>query len=225
MCNINALLLSFLCVCFYQPNFAETAFSAYAKPDTIAIKLKNKETEALVRNLLKECKPGTIPYIIQQTFGSSTEIHLSINDFLQLPDSIMAIAIEGNVNRDKYVSSILVNKEALQFSTDAYLASVFLHEFLHIYLKLTRPNTLFNDHEEMANDHLKLLENSLKVAFPNLSQLEREALSWGGLHATSAWKTLVQINRKKAVYMFGFCERERVTLLPKENQTLAMAAQ
>jgi hypothetical protein len=188
-----------------------------AKPDTITVRLKNKETEKLIRSLFKHCKPGTIPYIIDQTFGKSLEHHLSINDFLQLPDSMMAIAVEGNTNLDKYVSSIIINRMGLQNASEPYMVSVFMHELLHTYLKFTRPNTLFNDHEEMASEHIVLLMNSMKEVYPQLPKLKQEAYAWGGLFKTKSWSKLEERNLSKPEFILDFQISERLRLV-KENQ-------
>jgi hypothetical protein len=211
-------LLSLLCMFIFSQTLALAKLPNCAKPDTITVRLKNKDTEKLIRSLFKQCKPGTIPYIIDQTFGKSLEQHLSINDFLQMPDSIMAIAIEGNTSLDKYVSSIIINRVGLQNASEPFMVSVLMHELLHIYLKFTRPDSLFNDHEEMASEHITLLMNSMKEVYPQLSKLKQEAYAWGGLSKTKTWSKFIEKNWNKAKYIQDFGEKERLIFI-KDNQS------
>ncbi|XVJ66651.1 MAG: hypothetical protein HEQ40_11010 [Lacibacter sp.] len=49
-----------------------------------------------------------------------------------------------------------------------------------------------DDHQVMATVYLNAIKSTLLEHFPNLSDLDAEALSWGGLYRTQAWQSFQQ---------------------------------
>jgi hypothetical protein len=80
-------------------------------------------------------------------------------------------------------SCIALNTFALQYSSQEKITATILHELLHIYLRLDAPRTYTSNeqHAAMAGNYVNLLKTSLMRVFPNLSDEDATALSWGGL--------------------------------------------
>lgn len=118
-----------------------------------------------------------------------------------LMNLLVAETIIGPVKVGEFTriqADIFLNANVLPNASQEIIVSTILHEVLHAYLGYSRSSSLFNDHEEMANEYINLMMTSLQNLFPNMSNKDAEALSWGGLHKTSAWQNLVNGNPTKA---------------------------
>ena len=58
--------------------------------------------------------------------------------------------------------------------------------------------TKFNQHTEMANNYIATMSKDLQTMFPNISTTDADALSWGGLGDTQAWRDMLNNDPTKA---------------------------
>lgn len=144
-------------------------------------------------NLARTAKT-TILTMLNSTFGGTVQfedLSLTFKDVTTLPDSISGDA--GRASATSIYFDIRLNKNKLPDYSKEYILSTIYHEILHAYLysKLTKgPDGKYNistQHEDMANDYLILMTGALKIAFPNISDQEAWALSWGGLEGTNLY--------------------------------------
>ncbi|TCD18275.1 hypothetical protein EZ456_21450 [Pedobacter psychrodurus] len=145
----------------------------------------------------------TIRNMLNETFGGPSEfesLHLKFKDVTTLADNV-----SGDAGRETATSvyfNIRLNQNKLPGYSKEYILSTIYHEILHAYLfsKMEKgPDGRFHistQHDDMANKYLTLMTGALKIAFPNISDQEAWALSWGGLEETDLYtKKLTQAQR------------------------------
>lgn len=94
---------------------------------------------------------------------------------------------------------ITFNECALQNASQEYIAATLYHEILHAYFFAHDRTSGLNQHTDMANKYLAAMINTMMENFPTLSYADAEALAWGGLFETQAWKNLEQADPNKAM--------------------------
>ena len=75
-----------------------------------------------------------------------------------------------------------------------------MHEVLHAYMTFTGKLNDFvgTQHTQMSNNYIYSMQHDLQTMFPSLSNDDAQALAWGGLSETQAWKDLVTNNPTQA---------------------------
>jgi hypothetical protein len=135
----------------------------------------------------------TIRNMLNDEFGTNNfnDRDIVFYDITTLPD-IVAGTTHGN---NAYSFIINLNENTLPQRSKEYILSTIYHEILHAYMdtqlgKDASGNYLIsNQHQTMADKYVFLMTGALKVAFPNLSDRDAWALSWGGLEDTPFYKT------------------------------------
>ncbi|WP_316797127.1 hypothetical protein [Pedobacter agri] len=136
----------------------------------------------------------TIREMLNSTFGGTVmfeDLELTIRDTTNLSNTT-----DAEMQRLSGLAfEIRLNQNKLPNTSKEYMLSTIYHEILHAYLesKLTKGvdgrYINIDQHEEMANKYIILMTGALKIAFPNISDSEAWALSWGGLEETPFYTT------------------------------------
>lgn len=166
--------------------------------DSVYIHLQNPCLREMVTKVVYENLDNQISHIINQVFENSELFDLSFHEVTDLPTITLGEAIVTHQDNGRILADVFLNVNILPNASQEIIVSTIIHEVLHAYLGYSRNSQLFNDHEEMANEYRGLMKNSLQNLFPNLSNKDAEALSWGGLHETIAWQNLLNTNPIKA---------------------------
>jgi hypothetical protein len=142
-----------------------------------------------VNNAIKENFSNEIQKLILDIFGESEDFNIEI-EAIQLDDDEDGIFNPGIVFPDASYVNFTISINSL---LEKYITATIFHEFLHAYIAyLELPNlrpTDQSDHEEMATKYLDKLSSVLINQY-GISKSHAEALSWGGLGKTEAYKKL-----------------------------------
>jgi hypothetical protein len=169
--------------------------------DSVALELENPCLQAMVTKAVYENLNNQISRIINLVFENSELYDLSFHEDSNLSDTTLGEALVTHQTNGRILADIYLNVNVLKNSSQEMVISTIFHEVLHSYLKYSTPpeaQKYFNDHEAMANEYLSLMTSALQNLFPALSSKTAQALSWGGLNETAAWKKLVSSNPTKA---------------------------
>jgi hypothetical protein len=129
-----------------------------------------------------------IKNMLNLTFGGSeyTDHDINFYDVTTLPSTTDG----ATTPRNQYTFDINLNANTLPQRSKEYILSTVYHEVLHAYLFSKYPKDgsgrliMPDQHETMANNYVSLMTDALKLAYPNISNQEAWALSWGGLQET-----------------------------------------
>ncbi|MBB6274411.1 hypothetical protein HDF26_004885 [Pedobacter cryoconitis] len=135
----------------------------------------------------------TIKDMLNSTFNGNdyTDYQINFSDVTTLKDNVFGTSQAMN----KFQFDISLNRNILPGRSKEFIVSTVYHEVLHAYLGtkyIIGPDGKYimgDEHSEIANNYIALLTGSLKVAFPNISNQEAWALSWGGLEETPFYMT------------------------------------
>lgn len=101
--------------------------------------------------------------------------------------------------------SITFNTSNLPNASEQFIVSTVYHEVLHAYLTaLFPPNSpngtiiIPEDHQYMATNYINMMTSSLRSMYPDITEADARALSWGGLENTSAYD-LLTISEKNEI--------------------------
>jgi hypothetical protein len=129
----------------------------------------------------------------------STDIGFILHEcftFWQPKDLFISQACLSDTSTDATTSNatyeviLKFNECALHNASQEYIAATLYHEILHAYFFADGRN--IDDHQEMATKYINAMKNTLLEHFPNLTNLDAEALAWGGLSKSQAWQTFQQ---------------------------------
>jgi hypothetical protein len=166
--------------------------------DSVYNHIENPCLREMVIKAVYENLDNQISHIINQVFENSELFDLSFHEVSHLPATTLGQAMVTHLDNGRVLADVFLNVNVLPNASQEIIVSTIIHEVLHAYLGYSRSSQLFNDHEEMANEYRGLMKAALQNLFPNLSNKDAEALSWGGLHETTAWQTLINTNPAKA---------------------------
>ena len=161
------------------------------------------EIQEITKNVNNPCISGTlntvissnlsnnITNILYNTFGGTQDFNInfidgSLNDYMKDGSTTSYLYSNGRMD-----FTVTLNTDVLPDASKEYTAATIYHEILHAYLSTagTPPGTGLQ-HIAMANDYVSKLTAALMTAFPNLSLLDAQALSWGGLQDTPAFDAI-----------------------------------
>lgn len=177
----------------YEDNTDYEALRFQQIRDSVYLTLKNPCLQEMVTKAVYENIDNQISRIVNLVFEDAELIDLSFYESTDLQNTDLAIALVGPVitgETERMQADIFLNTNVLPNSSQEMVISTIFHEVLHAYLGYSRNSNLFNDHQEMANEYLSLMTSALQNLFPTLSTKSAQALSWGGLSETTAWKNL-----------------------------------
>lgn len=93
---------------------------------------------------------------------------------------------------------ITLNSTTLPHSAKEYIAATVIHEAAHAYMIYFGKSDQFDGHQTMATQYVDVMKQDLQIMFPGMTDEDAEALAWGGLGKTPAWKNMVSTNPVKA---------------------------
>jgi hypothetical protein len=166
--------------------------------DSVFNFIKDSCLQAMVTKAVYENVENQISRIISLVFENSELFDLSFHEVTDLPATTLGEANVSHQDNGRLLADVFLNVNSLPNSSQEMIISTIFHEVLHAYLGYSRDPKKFNDHEEMASNYINLMSSALKGLFPNIPNNHAQALSWGGLHETSAWQELVNNNPIKA---------------------------
>jgi hypothetical protein len=166
--------------------------------DSVYNFIKDSCLQAMVTKAVYENIDNQISRIINLIFENSEPFDLSFHEVNDLPATTLGEANVSPQDNGRILADVFLNVNSLPIASQEMIISTIFHEVLHAYLGYSRDPKKFNDHEEMASNYINLMSSALKGLFPNISDNQARALSWGGLHETSAWQNLVNNNPIKA---------------------------
>jgi hypothetical protein len=164
--------------------------------------LRHKVDEAIAKNITFNLGESMI-----SIFNTNTDFNL--NYFDAPGTSFSPSTVDGITHTDHESSqiisgrsiitsmdvSITLNQSGLQNASQEYVTATIMHEAFHAYLTYT--HTLLNQHLDMARNYFSTMSAQLKAIYPNLSQTDADALTWGGLEvdALSTYSSLSQTEK------------------------------
>ncbi len=150
---------------------------------------------------------ANLSQILCDVFGNGPEVNVTF-----VADNTMSLNDDGEYNKDRNSINhnyfVNINSYVLNNSSQPYILATLLHEGLHAYFAWASTNDpkfkskypclgvnangeitfiIDGEHEYMTK-YVNEIADVLKGAYPSLSQFEAEALSWGGLQKTRAYR-------------------------------------
>jgi len=172
--------------------------------DTTTSGVKNPCIKSALDAALGAGVGSKVKDLMAGTFMANNEINLDFSAFPFNPNGPNAYSdaytIPSN-GAQSYSQQIAFNTSLLPLKSKEYIVSTIYHEVLHAYLGNlftydTNGNYIIpSQHEQIVYNYLNMLSSDLKAIFPNLSETDARALSWGGLQRTSKWAMLTQTQR------------------------------
>lgn len=162
---------------------------------------------------------SSIAQAIQSTFGLSPNVNLTFTvDSALIGTNVNGYAMHPQLTNGVFTAKVKLNPWVLNNSTREYILQVMLHESLHSYIDyyyyLFQTNVvdsnffrehfrIFYDirrngnysltemaqHEQMTENYLTQIENSIRAYNQNITPLVSRKLAWEGLQGTSMWYT------------------------------------
>lgn len=159
--------------------------------------IKNALTLALAKNAVNEIKT-----LFYDAFGSNKSYNVVFADgslsstTKDATTRTLLDPITGIIT-----STITFNTDVAGIRSEQYAVSTIYHEMVHAELRKLFPEDsqgkilIPSQHEYMAQNFVDKITASLKSIFPNLSDADAWALSWGGLKQTSFFGLLSDANK------------------------------
>jgi len=162
-------------------------------------------SDGLEKALGKNVK-SQIKSLMSNTFLANKDVNLEFYSFpFSNSQNLNTDAITNMPNSlAPYDQRISFNENLLPNKSEEYIVSTVYHEILHAYFAILFPKDqqgnfiVPSDHEYMATNYITTLTNDLKNLYPNLTQTEAWALSWGGLEKTTLY-ALLTVEQKATI--------------------------
>ncbi|QEM13998.1 hypothetical protein [Mucilaginibacter rubeus] len=163
---------------------------------TITNNVKNPCLRSMVDQTIVSGVSTQINSLIKGVFGESTTINLAFEDVNTLPSYADGATLpnDGIVN-GALDASIQLNVNLLPNYSQEYIARVIMHEALHAYMD-SQGIVADEQHESMIINYVSKMASSLRVMFPNLTEVDAKNLSLGGLQLTDSFRTQIQNDMK-----------------------------
>jgi hypothetical protein len=185
--------------------------NAFTEPENNDDNDGKAEVQDITKNVDDPCLSATldaaiddnlsnnINEILQNTFNCKTDLNINfLDEDLNNPikDANTQTISNGKGRLD---FNVTLNIGVLPEASKEFTAATIYHEIVHAYLR-TGGLTDRNLHEiVIAEKYQSQIESSLHSLFPNISDLDAKALSWGGLMETPAWDKFKTANPKDAL--------------------------
>ncbi|WP_029279329.1 hypothetical protein [Pedobacter borealis] len=157
--------------------------------------IKNALTLALAKNAVNEIKT-----LFYNAFGSSKDYNVVFID-----GSLASTTKDATTStvpiKGVMTSTITFNTDVAGIRSEQYAVATIYHEMVHTELRKLFPESSLGkilvppQHDYMAQNFVDKIKTSLKSVFPNLSDTDAWALSWGGLKQTSFFDLLTDANK------------------------------
>ena len=129
---------------------------------------------------------------IVKNFDVRKDLNIVLSD-----NNIGSASLDGETRQlNSNTWEISLNTTALDKASQENIAATIIHEMLHIYLGTGNDP----DHETMSQKYIIPMANALTTMGFNISSERAQALAWGGLQKTKAWKELVDIDKVSNSY-------------------------
>ena len=150
--------------------------------------------KAQVNNAISAGLNNYTSSIANYVFGGNTYFDLNFSQTINLPNKTDAETNCQGVpaTQNYFVADVSLNANTLPAASKEYIAATTIHEILHAYWTYSGKLGEFNQHTDMANNYIYTMQSDLKAMFPNMPDFDAEALSWGGLSDTQAWKDMLK---------------------------------
>lgn len=128
---------------------------------------------------------------IANLFGTSATLNLTVTQSSSINDyGITSPPITSNGITN---ISMVLNDQSLPGASKEFTSAVIIHETIHAYM-FANGLTSSMQHEAMAVSYINQISSILQSIYPNLSNEDATALSWGGLSGTGSWNILKSIS-------------------------------
>lgn len=158
-----------------------------AEPKDITNRVDNLCLSATLNAAISNNLSNTITDILHNTFGAQADFNINflddnLNDPLKDAKTTPFLYSNGRID-----FNVTLNTGVLPSASKEYTAVTIYHEIVHAYLRTLGVTGQNLQHIVMTEQYVSKLESALQSMFPNLSNLDAKALSWGGLMDTPAW--------------------------------------
>ncbi|QIP15787.1 hypothetical protein G8759_25730 [Spirosoma aureum] len=143
-------------------------------------------SQNIVRQILNSSVVGDYIIGALKSWSQANNIQITF-----LWEDLQDSAVDADTRMNSQTNNswvITLNSGALANASRDYIAATIIHEAMHVILG-SGQNT--SDHNQMANNYIQTMANSLLYAGFIMNQNELTALSWGGLSDTTAWATMI----------------------------------
>lgn len=159
--------------------------------------IKNALNLALSKNAVNEIKT-----LFYDAFGSNKNYNVVFADGSFNTTTKDATTSTGLDPRTSVMTSLITfNTDVSVIRSEQYAVATIYHEMVHAELRKLFPQDadgkiiIPSQHEYMAQNFVNKIEASIKSVFPDLSDADAQALSWGGLKQTSFFDLLTDANK------------------------------
>jgi hypothetical protein len=173
--------------------------NAFTEPDNNDDNDDEAEVKDITKNVDDPCLSATldaatadnmsnkISDMLHNTFGGKADLNINflddnLNDPMKDGKTTPFVYSNGRID-----FNVTLNTGVLLDASKEYTAATIYHEIIHAYLRTSGVTGQDLQHITMTERYVTQLESSLHSLFPNISDLDAKALSWGGLMDTPAW--------------------------------------
>jgi len=154
---------------------------------TITNNIQDSCLHRTVNKVLDKNGVNKLQSTLYNLFQATTTLNLNISQ----SSDIMDYGITRPPSTSNGITNIdmVLNDQILPGASKEFTSAVIIHETIHAYM-FANGLTASIQHEAMAVSYIDQVSGLLKSLYPNLSDTDAQALSWGGLAGTGSWSLL-----------------------------------